>query len=328
MKKRHIGPQREEISAIGLGCMGMSEFYGKSDDGQSIKLIVKALNEGVTMLDTADCYGNGHNERLVGKALKVYKGDAFVATKFGIVREEGKYEREINNSPVYIRQSVEKSLKNISRDTIDLYYIHRLDKRVPIEESVGELSLLVKEGKIRHIGLSEVSAETLHKAEKVHHITALQSEYSLFTRHIETKIMQTLQQNGTSLVAYSPLGRGILSGIYSTDSFNKEGDFRNMLPRFSKENFEHNQKLIEQLNRFARSKAITPAQAALAWLLHKDINIIPIPGTRREQYLMQNIESTEIVFENQEITLLDKLFYPGAVKGERYTKEGMAGIEE
>jgi aryl-alcohol dehydrogenase-like predicted oxidoreductase len=328
MNNRKVGIDKSEIFPIALGCMGMSEFYGKSDDKASKELIIRALDEGVTMLDTADCYGAGHNERLIGSALKETGRDAFIATKFGIVRHKGRYERTIDNSPAYIRKALEESLKNLQRDHIDLYYIHRLDANTPVEESIGELSRLVDEGKIRNIGLSEVSAETIERAEKIHHIAALQTEYSLFTRHVEEKIMPLLKKNRTALIPYSPLGRGFLSGVYTQKSFSQEGDFRSMLPRFSADNFAHNKVLVDKLNNFAQSKGVSSSQIALSWLLHKDESIIPIPGTRQLKYLLQNISSVKIVLSSEEMTFLEELFYPGAVRGERYPEAGKVGIEE
>lgn len=326
MKRRRLGIKGPDVSAIGLGCMGMSEFYGKSDDSESVRVILKALESGITMLDTAEMYGSGHNEELIGRALREWSGEVFVATKCGIIRKKGEYERKISNRPEYIREALEGSLKRLERDHADLYYLHRLDTSTPLEDSIGELSRLVEEGKIRYIGLSEVSAATLEKAERIHHITALQSEYSLFTRGIEPEILPAAERLGTGFVAYSPIGRGMLSAKLGKADFMQEGDLRLNLPRTG-ENFDSNIKLVIELEKAAASAGITPSQLALAWVLSKSSHIVPIPGTRREKHLLENIATVDISVDMDILKKLEEIFIPGAVKGERYTPEGMKGVE-
>lgn len=326
MRTRKLGAKGPEISEIGLGCMAMSEFYGKSDDTQSKKLIIEALESGVTMLDTADTYGNGHNELLIGEALKHWSGEVFIASKFGIVRKPGEYQRSICGKPTYVRKAVEASLERLRVETIDLYYIHRIDKTVPIEETVGAMSDLVREGKIRYIGLSEPSVATLLKAHAVHPVTAVQSEYSLFTRDMEKELIPVLRDNGIGFVPYSPLGRGLLTGKVDSSSINQPEDFRQMLPRNQGENYTRNMLLVEKLETLSRNKGGTAAQLALAWVLSKGEDIIPIPGTRRSKYLQENIAAADIQLTELEIRKLDELFYHGSVAGERYTAEGMAGV--
>ncbi len=328
MKKRKLGRSGPEVSGIGLGCMAMSEFYGPSDDKTSIEVILSALEQGVTLLDTADTYGHGHNEELIGKARREWKGEVFIATKFGIVRKKGEYSRTISGRPEYVRESVENSLKRLGVNAIDLYYIHRIDEKVPIEETVGAMADLVRQGKIRHIGLSEPSPDTLKRAHAVHPVTAVQSEYSLWTRDVEALIMPDIRELGIGFVAYSPLGRGALTGKLDSGTLHREGDFRKGLPRFSEENFKKNMQLTKSLFALAEKKGITPAQTALAWLLSKGKDIVPIPGTRHRKYLDENIRATEIELAAGEIELLESTFSPGAVKGDRYTAEGMAGVNK
>ena len=326
MKTRRVGTNGPEVSEMGLGCMAMSEFYGQSDDKESKRLILSALEMGVTMLDTADMYGNGHNERLIAEALKDFSGEVFIATKFGIVKKPGEYARTFCGKPEYVRKSLEKSLKRLNVEAIDLYYIHRVDKDVPIEETVGCMSNLVKEGKIKYIGLSEPSVKTLLKAHRVHHVTAVQSEYSLFTRDVEKEMLPILNQHGIGFVPYSPLGRGLLTGKIDQKSINQEGDFRQLLPRNQGDNYSHNMKLVEQMGKIAENRGVTLAQLALSWLLSKGENIVPIPGTRQIKYLKDNIAATDIVLEKKEIEQLESIFHPGAVLGDRYTEEGMKGL--
>ena len=328
MKKRKLGGQGAEVSSLGLGCMAMSEFYGPSDDQASISVILSALENGITMLDTADTYGHGHNETLIGKALKQWSGEVFVATKFGIVRKKGEYSRSISGRPEYVRESAEGSLKRLDRDVIDLYYIHRIDQHVPIEDTIGAMADLVQQGKIRYIGLSEPSADTLRRAHAVHPVTAVQTEYSLWTRDPETLILPTLRELGVGFVPYSPLGRGVLTGKMDRNSISAEGDFRQFLPRFSEANFNENMKLTESLISLADKKGITPAQTALAWLLSKGDDIVPIPGTRRQKYLLENIQAVDVDLTADDISILESAFVPGSIKGERYTAEGMAGVNK
>ena len=326
MNMRTLGKNGPSVSAIGLGCMGMSEFYGKADDDESIRVIHRALGCGITMLDTADMYGFGHNERLIGNALSAWSGDVFLATKCGIVRKPGEYRRTISNDPGYIRSSVEGSLKRLGRDHIDLYYLHRIDASTPLEDSIGELSRLVDEGKIRYIGLSEVSPATIEKADRIHHITAIQSEYSLFTREAEEGLLPTLDRLGIGFVPYSPMGRGLLSGKLEKKDIADATDLRRLLPRTG-ENFDENMRLVKTLEEIALSVRITPAQTALSWVLSKGETIVPIPGTKREKYLLENAAAAEITLDSGTLRRLDELFAPGAAKGNRYTEEGMKGIE-
>ena len=300
MKKRRLGKGGPEISAIGLGCMGMSEFYGPADDESSRRLILEALENGVTMLDTADTYGLGHNESLIADALKGWKGDVFIATKFGIVRKPGEYKRSISGRPEYVRQAAEASLKRLKRDWIDLYYVHRIDVTVPIEETVGAMADLVKEGKVRYIGLSEPSAKTIRKAHAVHPLAAVQSEFSLWTRHVEEEILPTLRELGIGFVAYSPLGRGFLTGTLDKKALD-QSDFRNLVPRLQGENYEQNLALVKRVQGMAAQKGVAPAQLALAWILGKGEDIVPIPGTRRSRYLQENIEAVGIHLDESEI---------------------------
>ncbi|MCP4108414.1 MAG: aldo/keto reductase [Desulfobacteraceae bacterium] len=328
MKKRQLGLNGPEVSAIGLGCMGMSEFYGKSDDEKSKKLITGALENGVTMLDTADTYGHGHNEQLVATALKEWSGEVFIATKFGICRKKGVYERTINGHPEYVRQAAEASLKRLKREIIDLYYIHRIDATVPVEETVGAMAELVQQGKVRYIGISEASVSTIRKAHAVHPLTALQTEYSLCTRHVEEEILPVLRELGIGFVAYSPLGRGFLTGkINDVEEFD-EGDFRKKNPRFQGNNFAQNQELVRKIQEIAEQKKITPAQAVIAWLLSKGDDIVPIPGTRQMKYLMENLEAAKIHFSEQEICEIESAVPLDEIKGERYPEAGMAGIDQ
>jgi aryl-alcohol dehydrogenase-like predicted oxidoreductase len=327
MRTRRLGRNGPEVPAIGLGCMGMSEFYGPADEGESLRTLRCALEHGM-MLDTADCYGAGRNEELVGKALREWGGASFVATKFGISRKPGEYRRTVDNGPGYIRQSVEGSLRRLGREWIDLYYVHRLDHSVPVEETALCLADLVREGKIRWIGFSEISAATLMRAVSVHPVAAVQTEYSLFTREVEKKILPVLRQCGTALVPYSPLGRGFLSGKLDRKSMKAEGDFRKILPRMSGENYDHNRALVDKLGAIAAEHGCTPAQLALAWVLARGDDIVPIPGTKREKYLIENIAAAEIALDPGTMRRLEDVFHPGVVCGDRYTEEGMVGIEE
>ncbi|PKM78127.1 MAG: aldo/keto reductase [Firmicutes bacterium HGW-Firmicutes-15] len=326
MKKRKLGKNGPEVSAIGLGCMGMSEFYGESDDAESKQTILTALENGINMLDTADQYGAGHNEELVASALKDWHGDVFVATKFGIVREKGKYERTINGRPEYVKQACEASLQRLKREVIDLYYLHRVDLNVPIEDTIGAMSELVAQGKVRYIGISEASAPTIKRAHAIHPLIAVQSEYSLWTREVENEVLPTLKELGIALVAYSPLGRGFLTGKLDKSVISQNGDFRGGLPRMTGENYVHNQALVKKLKELASLKNISLSKLALAWVLSKDDNIIPIPGTRRIKNLLENISATEITLGNQEIAEIESVFPIHEVRGERYTEEGMKSI--
>ena len=329
MQYRFLGQHETPVSPIGLGCMGMSEFYGATDDAQSLRTLARALELGINFFDTADTYGFGHNESLLGQLIKQTpnaRSRMVIATKFGIVREPGKYERRIDNTPQYIRSACEASLTRLGTDTIDLYYCHRRNADVPIEEMVGALANLVAAGKIRQIGLSEVSSATLRKAHAVHPIAAVQSEYSLWAREPETDMLATCAELGTTFVAYSPLGRAFLTGAVSGANL-AEGDFRKHLPRFAESAATANAALLAGLTQFADAKGVTSAQVALAWLLCKHAHVVPIPGTRQIQYLEQNCASAALQLSAAELAQLDALFPPDAAVGRRYPEAGWVGIE-
>jgi aryl-alcohol dehydrogenase-like predicted oxidoreductase len=317
MKLRKLGEL--EVSAIGLGCMGMSAFYGSHDDNKSVKVIQYALDQGVTLLDTADMYGPWTNEELVGKAIKGRRDQVVLATKFGNeVDDSGQRTGRINGKPEYIRKSIEGSLKRLGVDYIDLYYQHRVDPDTPVEETIDAMAELVKEGKVRYIGMSEAAPETIRRAAKVHKITALQTEYSLWSRDPEDEILQTIRELGIGFVAYSPLGRGFLTGqIKSLDDF-EEGDFRRNNPRFMGENFRQNLELVDRVKAIATEKNCTPGQLALAWLLAQGDDIVPIPGTRHTEYLQENIDAVDIELTDEDLQGLNEAAPKGATAGERY----------
>lgn len=327
MKKRHLGKNGPEVSAIGLGCMGISEFYGKADYTEARNTVLSALESGITFLDTADTYGHGHNEELIGNILKEWSGEVFIATKFGIVREPGSYKRTIDGRPEYVRHAVEASLRRLKRDVIDLYYLHRVDINTPIEETIGAMAELVKQGKVRHIGISEASPATIKRAHGIYPLTAIQSEYSLFTRNVEKNVLPLLRELGIGLVAYSPLSRGLLTGKIQ-ELINQEGDTRKYLPRMQKENLIHNQKLTDKIIEIAERKMVSAAQISLAWLLAKGEDIIPIPGTKRTKYLLENSRAVEIELSSEEINEIESVVSIYGVRGERYNETGLVGIEE
>ena len=315
------------VSAIGLGCMGMSAFYGTTDEPEALATIDRALELGCTLLDTAEMYGPHTNEQLIGKALTGRRGAATVATKFGIrwaPTDDNPTRRLIDGSPENVRRSIEGSLQRLGTDHVDLYYQHRIDPGTPIEETVGALAELVEEGKVRHIGLSEASPETIRRAHAVHPIAALQTEYSLWSRDVEAEILPTLRELGIGLVAYSPLGRGFLSGRFTSTDELDENDFRRHQPRFTGENIELNRRLVDKLGEIAREHECTTGQLALAWVLAQGEDIVPIPGTKRRAYLEENLGAADVVLTSDDLARLDAEL--PAAAGERYDASGMTTL--
>lgn len=323
MQTKQLGNTNLNISAIGLGCMAMSDFYGPTDTAESIATLHRAIGLGVNFFDTADMYGTGANEELLGRELKPFRSNIILATKFGFVRDpHNPHARVINAKPDYVKAACDASLQRLQTDVIDLYYLHRVDATVPIEDTVGAMSELVQAGKVRYIGLSEASANTIKRAHKIHPITAIQSEYSLWSREPEEEVIPLCEQLNISFVPYSPLGRGFLTNTVTPEKLDKT-DFRSTLPRLSDDNLVKNQLLVAELAKIATQKNYSAAQLALAWVIAKSSRIIPIPGTRRRKYLEENIAATNIPLSKTEVAQLDELFKPDAVAGNRYSEVGM-----
>ena len=324
--KRRLGRNGPEVSAIGLGCMGMSEFYVGGSEQESIATIHHALDRGVTFLDTADMYGWGKNEELVGRAIEGRRDEVFLATKFGNVRGPNGEFLGVRGDPEYVRSACEASLRRLNVETIDLYYQHRVDTKVPIEDTVGEMARLKDEGKIRFLGLSEAAPQTIRKAHATHPITAVQTELSLWSRDAEAEVLPTVRELGIGYVAYSPLGRGFLTGQFKSPEDFPEGDFRKNHPRFQGENFQKNLDLVREVEKMAEQKGCTTAQLALAWVLAQGEDIVPIPGTKHVKYLDQNIDALKVSLSDEDLKRLDAILPPGAAAGQRYHERGMETV--
>jgi aryl-alcohol dehydrogenase-like predicted oxidoreductase len=326
MDKRNLGNQGLVVSELGLGCMGMSEFYGTGDEDESITTIHRAIELGITFLDTADMYGPFTNEELVGRAIAGRRDEAVVATKFGNERAEDGTRVGINGRPEYVHRACDASLRRLGVDHIDLYYQHRVDPDTPVEETWGATKELVEAGKVRYLGISEAAPETIMRAHGVHPVSALQTEYSLWSRDVEDEILPTVRELGIGFVAYSPLGRGFLTGQIRRFEDLPEGDFRRTSPRFQGENFEKNLELVHRVKEIASEKGVTPGQLALAWLLHQGKDIVPIPGTKRREYLEENARAVDVELTEEDLGRIEEAAPVGAAAGERYNEAGMQSV--
>ncbi|TPG54346.1 aldo/keto reductase [Sphingomonas glacialis] len=327
MQTRKLGQHGLEVSALGLGCMGMSDFYGSRDEAESVATINRALDLGVTFLDTADMYGVGANEELVGRVVRTRREWVVVATKFGNVRGADGSHRGINGHPDYVRSACDASLNRLGLDVIDLYYQHRVDPAVPIEDTVGAMSDLVAAGKVRYLGLSEAAPETIRRAHAVHPISALQTEYSLWSRDVEAEILPTVRELGIGFVPYSPLGRGFLTGQFARPEDLVDGDSRRAHPRFQGDAFAKNLELVTAIKTMAADKGCTPAQLALAWVLAQGTDVVPIPGTKRRTYLEDNLGAVDVMLDAADLARIDAVLPPGSAVGQRYPEASMATVD-
>jgi aryl-alcohol dehydrogenase-like predicted oxidoreductase len=323
---RELGTSGLRVSSIGLGCMGMSEFYGQTDEAESVAVIHRAIELGITFLDTADMYGTGHNEQLVGRAIRDRRDRVTLATKFGNVRGPDGAFLGVSGKPDYVRSACDASLKRLGVDVIDLYYQHRVDPETPIEDTVGAMAELVRQGKVRHLGLSEAGPQTIRRAAAVHPIAALQTEYSLWSRDPEDEILPTCRELGIGFVAYSPLGRGFLTGQFKRPEDIPEGDWRRENPRFQGENFRRNLDLVARIEQIARERGCKPSQFALAWVLARGQDVVPIPGTKRIKYLEENAAAADVMLTAEDVERIDAVLPPGSAQGQRYPEAGMKAV--